>query len=73
MPFDTRKPFDPSGIRLGTPSVTSRGMGREEMVKIADWMARVIAKPDDASTIDTVRKEVEAVCAKFPAPGIPVT
>lgn len=73
VPFDTRKPFDPSGIRLGTPSITSRGMGREEMVKIADWMARVIAKHDDAATIDGVRKEVEAVCAKFPAPGIPVS
>lgn len=72
VPFDPRKPFDPSGIRLGTPSVTSRGMGRAEMVKIADWMARVIAKHDDNATIDAVRREVEEVCAKFPAPGIPV-
>jgi glycine hydroxymethyltransferase len=72
VPFDTRKPFDPSGIRLGTPSITSRGMGREEMVKIADWMARVVTKHDDAATIDAVRREVEETCAKFPAPGIPV-
>ncbi len=72
VPFDTRKPFDPSGIRLGTPSITSRGMGREEMVKIADWMARVIAKHDDPATIDAVRGEVEETCKKFPAPGIPV-
>jgi glycine hydroxymethyltransferase len=72
IPFDTRKPFDPSGVRLGTPSVTSCGMGREEMVKIADWMDRVVKKHDDAATIDAVRKEVEETCAKFPPPGIPV-
>jgi glycine hydroxymethyltransferase len=72
IPFDPRKPFDPSGVRLGTPSVTSRGMGAGEMQKIADWMARVVAKPDDDATIATVRKEVEETCAKFPAPGIPV-
>ena len=70
VPFDTRKPFDPSGVRLGTPSITSRGMGHDEMIKIAEWMKRVVSKPDDESIIDGVRHEVEEVCAKFPAPGI---
>jgi len=70
VPFDPRKPFDPSGVRLGTPSVTSRGMGEAEMTKIAEWIDRVVKKHDDAATIDAVRKEVEDVCAKFPAPGI---
>lgn len=72
IPFDTRKPFDPSGIRLGTPSITSRGMGVAEMVKIADWMDRVVKKHDDDATIEAVRREVEELCKKFPAPGIPV-
>jgi glycine/serine hydroxymethyltransferase len=63
VPFDPRKPFDPSGVRLGTPSITSRRMGGDEMVTIADWMARVVAKHDDAVTIDAVRREVEEVCA----------
>jgi glycine hydroxymethyltransferase len=72
VPFDPRKPFDPSGIRLGTPGVTSRGMGTTEMVKIAEWMKRVIERHDDTATIDAVRREVEEVCARFPAPGVVV-
>jgi glycine hydroxymethyltransferase len=72
VPFDPRKPFDPSGIRLGTPGVTSRAMGLGEMTTIAEWMKRVVDKHDDESVIDGVRREVEALCAKFPAPGIMV-
>jgi glycine hydroxymethyltransferase len=69
VPYDTRKPFDPSGIRLGSPSVTSRGMGEPEMKLIAGWMDRVISNPTDDNA-DKVRAEVHALCAKFPAPGI---
>jgi glycine hydroxymethyltransferase len=69
VPYDTRKPFDPSGIRLGSPSVSSRGMGEPEMKLIAGWMDRVIANPTDENA-DKVRAEVKALCAKFPAPGI---
>jgi glycine hydroxymethyltransferase len=69
VPYDTRKPFDPSGIRLGSPSVSSRGMGEAEMRLIAAWMDRVIADPTDDNA-DKVRAEVRDVCAKFPAPGI---
>jgi glycine hydroxymethyltransferase len=72
VPFDPRKPFDPSGFRLGTPAVTSRGMGRDEMLKIADWMDRVVRAPDDQAVIDQVAGEVREVCAQFPAPGIRV-
>jgi glycine hydroxymethyltransferase len=72
VPFDPRKPFDPSGIRLGTPGATSRGMGKEEMVLIAEWMKRVVAKHDDDATIEAVRGEVAALCARFPAPGVVV-
>jgi glycine hydroxymethyltransferase len=69
VPYDTRKPFDPSGIRLGTPSVTSRGMGETEMKQIAAWLDRVVSKPDD-ETAAKVCTEVLEVTRKFPAPGI---
>jgi glycine hydroxymethyltransferase len=69
VPYDTRKPFDPSGIRLGTPSVTSRGMGEAEMKLIAEWIDRVVGKPDD-DTASKVLAEVLEVTRKFPAPGI---
>jgi glycine hydroxymethyltransferase len=69
VPYDTRKPFDPSGIRLGTPSVTSRGMGEAEMKQIAAWIDRVVGKPDD-ETAAKVSAEVLEVTRRFPAPGI---
>ncbi len=69
VPYDTRKPFDPSGIRLGSPSVTSRGMGEPEMRQIAAWMDRVIANPTDENAAK-VRSEVLELTRKFPAPGI---
>jgi len=69
VPYDTRKPFDPSGIRLGSPSVTSRGMGEPEMRQIAAWMDRVIANPSDENAAQ-VRGEVLELTRKFPAPGI---
>jgi glycine hydroxymethyltransferase len=71
VPYDTRKPFDPSGIRLGSPSVSSRAMGDPEMKLIAAWMDRVISNPTDEGVADKVRAEVKDLCAKFPAPGIP--
>jgi glycine hydroxymethyltransferase len=69
VPYDTRKPFDPSGIRLGSPSVTSRGMGDAEMKQIAAWMDRVVGSPDEA-TATAVAGEVRELTRKFPAPGI---
>jgi len=70
VPFDPRKPFDPSGIRIGTPAVTSRGMKEAEMRQIAAWMERVVAAPSDAALHAKVAGEVRELCAKFPAPGI---
>ncbi len=74
VPFDPRKPFDPSGLRLGTPAVTSRGFGTDEMVKVAAWIDEAVdaAKKDDEATIERIRGEVAALCNDFPAPGITV-
>jgi glycine hydroxymethyltransferase len=70
IPFDPRKPFDPSGLRLGTPAISSRGMGKTEMQKLADWMDRVVSAPADDALIERVAAEVREMCASFPAPGL---
>lgn len=70
VPFDKRKPFDPSGIRLGTPSVTSRGMGVDEMKAIGTFIADVIDAPTDEAVLTRVRGDVLALTSRFPAPGL---
>jgi glycine hydroxymethyltransferase len=70
VPFDPRKPFDPSGLRLGTPAITSRGMGKTEMQKLAEWIDRVVSKHDDEAVITKVAAEVKELCDRFPAPGL---
>src|SRR5690606_34630364 len=66
IPFDTNPPMVASGIRLGTPAVTTRGMGEDEMDVIADLITRVLAAPDDEAVITKVKEEVEALCRRFP-------
>ncbi len=70
VPGETRKASDPSGIRLGTPSVTSRGFGIAEMEKIAEWMDKAVACCEDDAKLAEIAKEVEALCSKFSVPGI---
>ena len=72
VPFDPRRPFDPSGIRLGTPAVTSRGMGPEEMAHIARWIDEGVAaaKREDENALEKIFGEVKALTSEFPAPGI---
>jgi glycine hydroxymethyltransferase len=70
IPYDPRKPFSPSGIRIGTPSVTSRGMKETEMRQIAAWIDKVIGNVDDEAGIRDVAGEVREFCQRFPAPGI---
>jgi glycine hydroxymethyltransferase len=74
VPFDTRKPFDPSGLRIGTAAVTSRGMGAAEMRQIGRWIDEVVtaAGKGDEETVTKIGAEVRAVTSAFPAPGIPV-
>jgi glycine hydroxymethyltransferase len=73
VPFDPRKPFDPSGVRLGTSSVTSRGMKEAEMKQIAAWMDAVVSAPADVALHEKIAGEIRELCAKFPAPGILVS
>ncbi len=70
VPFDPRKPFDPSGIRLGTAAVASRGMKEAEMKQIAAWMDQVVSAPADATLHGKLAGEIRELCAKFPAPGL---
>ena len=69
IPLDPRKPFDPSGLRIGTPSLTTRGMGPDEMRRVAAWMDQVVGDPE-TGTIERVAAEVRDLCSTFPAPGI---
>ncbi len=70
IPFDPRKPFDPSGVRIGTPAVTSRGMGADEMKRLGAWIAQVVAAPADEALHTRIAAEVAELCKGFPAPGI---
>jgi glycine hydroxymethyltransferase len=73
VPFDPRKPFDPSGVRLGTPALTTRGMSTEDMAKVAAWMDAGVeaAKAGDESAIEKVAGEVHEFARAFPMPGLP--
>ena len=70
IPFDQRKPLDPSGIRIGTPALTTRGMKEAEMQRVGSWILKVLRAVDDAVTIERVRGEIRDFCRSFPVPGI---
>lgn len=69
IPFDTRKPMDPSGIRIGAPALTTRGMGVDEFRTIGNWIVTALKSHDNASTLEQVRSEVKQMTAHFPVPA----
>jgi glycine hydroxymethyltransferase len=66
VPFDPRKPTVTSGVRIGTPAVTSRGMREPEMAEIASFIHRALENPGDVEELDAVREEGEMLCRRFP-------
>jgi glycine hydroxymethyltransferase len=70
IPNDPRRPFSPSGLRIGSPSVTSRGMGPAEMRQIGAWLDEVVTNVEDEGVLEKVSQEVRELCLAFPAPGI---
>jgi len=69
IPFDERKPMDPSGIRLGTPALTTRGLGVAEMTQVAAWILKVLKNPESEPVIATTRRDVAELAEQFPVPA----
>jgi len=69
IPFDDRKPMDPSGVRVGTPALTTRGMGTDEMQQIGRWMLEALRSPKDEAKQSSVRQAVSELCQQFPVPA----
>jgi len=70
IPDDPNPPLRPSGIRLGTPAATTRGMREGEMRRLAAWMVKALENHGDEGALTSVRNEVEEMCTQFPVPGI---
>lgn len=70
IPFDTRKPLDPSGIRIGTAALTTRGMQTEEMKRVGEWILKALQHSDNDSQLAAIRSEVAEFASAYPVPGI---
>ncbi|HEX3600904.1 MAG TPA: serine hydroxymethyltransferase [Lacipirellulaceae bacterium] len=69
IPYDERKPVDPSGIRIGTPALTTRGMKAEQMRTIAGWILAALRAPEDEAKLNKIRGEIKDLCQQFPVPA----
>lgn len=69
IPFDPRTPFDPSGIRLGTPALTTRGMKEDDMRRVADWIEQAITKKDDDAALTALHTEIAEFARQYPLPA----
>jgi glycine hydroxymethyltransferase len=69
VPNDPQSPFVTSGIRIGTPAATTRGFGVREVTALASWICDLLDHIGDAATIERVRRDAEALCARFPVYG----
>jgi glycine hydroxymethyltransferase len=69
IPFDERKPMDPSGVRIGTPALSSRGMGCAEMRTIGGWILEALRAPEDQAVLGRIRGRVSELCRQFPVPA----
>lgn len=69
IPFDTRKPLDPSGIRMGTPALTTRGLKEDAIRRVAGWIVEVLAAPDDAAVAERVRGAIREFARDYPVPA----
>ena len=69
IPFDQRPPMDPSGIRIGTPALTTRGMRETEMRQVAGWIEAALAHANDKAELERIRGQVREMCQQFPAPA----
>jgi glycine hydroxymethyltransferase len=70
VPYDKRKPVDPSGIRIGTPAVTTRGFKENEMLLVSSLIEKVISDPENNELLANTAEEVKKLCSHFPAPGL---
>jgi glycine hydroxymethyltransferase len=69
IPYDERKPVDPSGIRIGTPALTTRGMGAGEMKTVGNWIVEALRSPNDEKVLERIRNDIRALCKQFPVPA----
>jgi glycine hydroxymethyltransferase len=73
IPDDPLPPYRPSGIRLGTPAITTRGLKEKDMELVAEWMLKAVKNRKDANKLDNLRKEVREYCLQFPLPSDKIT
>ena len=73
IPYDERQPMDPSGVRIGTPALTTRGMGADQMKEVGQWIVEALSNSDDEPLLSRIRGQVADLCEHFPVPAAGLT